>query len=277
MKLSETEIKGVIDFVKKEPKTIQEVSKLINKSWVTTETYLKEIKSKTGAIDIKAFRQGSKSGLKIAYYNHKESASTDQVKEELFRNIKKGREKTDFDFMDLFQLISSKKSKISAQKEKGFSETKELIKLFQMAEDHIYCFSGNMSFINLEFNKTRLLNLMETALKRKVHIKILCRVNLASVQNINKLSKLLTNYSEFLEIRHSYHPLRGFIIDGKLARFKNFEKASKYRGNELEENLLILYELYDESWIIWLEKVFWNIFRTAGDYKTRLTALKKMV
>lgn len=277
MKLSETEIKGVIDFVKKEPRTIQEVSKLINKSWITTETYLKEIKSKTGAIDIKAFRQGSKSGLKIVYYNHKESASTDQVKEELYKKIKNGREKTDFDFMDIFQFIPSKKSKISAKKEESFSETKEIIQLFKQAEDHIYCFSGNMSFINLEFNKFKILDLIEDALKRKVYIKILCRVNLASVQNLNKLSKLLTNYSEFLEIRHSYHPLRGFILDGKLARFKNVEKASKYRGKELTENLLILYEVYDESWIIWLEKVFWNIFRTAGDYKTRLTALKKMI
>ena len=48
MALNDQIIKKVVKFVKKEPRTIQEISKLINKSWVTTDSYIQKIKEQTG-------------------------------------------------------------------------------------------------------------------------------------------------------------------------------------------------------------------------------------
>ena len=70
MKLGDQEIQAVVDFVKQEPRTVQEISKLIGKSWVTADSYLKKIKGRTGLIEIKTFRKGSQGALKIVFYNH---------------------------------------------------------------------------------------------------------------------------------------------------------------------------------------------------------------
>ena len=80
-----------------------------------------------------------------------------------------------------------------------------------------------------------------------------------------------------IEIRHSYQPLRGFLIDDSVGRFKDEEQLKLYRGEELKNNTRIFYEIYDPEWISWLEKCFWSIFRSSIDYSTRLREIQKIV
>ena len=87
----------------------------------------------------------------------------------------------------------------------------------------------------------------------------------------------MAKYPDFIEIRTCYQPLRGFIIDDKLARFKNEEKLATYKQGELNKDTMIMYELYDEEWIGWLQKVFWNMFRFSTDSTTRIKEFKKII
>lgn len=257
--LTEKESRKIIDFVKKEPRTIQDVAKLIG-SWVTASTYTQKVKEQTGLIDIKTFRGGTQGALKIVFYNQPDSLRSDELKDNLFNQIKAGRNKQDFDFFEIYQFAENKKS----------TTKKDLSNLFDQAEDIIYCFSGNLSVINEE----KALSSLENAAKRGVQIKIICRVNLATLKNINKLEKLMVKYPN-IEIKHCYQPLRGFVIDSKVARFKTEE--TEYRKGELDGISKVFFEVYDEEWVTWLQKVFWNFFRTSIDANERLKEIKKIL
>ncbi|MBN1792843.1 hypothetical protein JW826_04125 [Candidatus Woesearchaeota archaeon] len=278
MKLSQTDIKRIVEFVKKEPRTVQDVSKLIGRSWVTTESYLQQIKEDTGLIDIKTFRKGSQAALKIVFPASSSNVSSDDLKDRIFQKIRIGRTKNDLDFMGIYQFIpASNKKAYSEQYEEGeITKGYPISHLLRRAENYVYVFSGNLSFLNTKENGKSVLSVMEELLKKKISVKILCRVNLASLSNISKLSLLIKKYPDLIEVRHSYHPLRGFLIDGKLGRFKNEESALKYKKGELVKNTRIFYEFYDHDWISWLEKVFWSLFRVSLDYESRAKEIRKI-
>lgn len=104
-------------------------------------------------------------------------------------------------------------------------------------------FSGNLSFIKL-FYET-----FDKLLKRGVSIKIPCRVNLATIANISRIQMLMQKYPGQIEVRHRYHPLRGFIIDGKIARVRVEEKIASYRKGELGKDITLAYDIYDKEWL----------------------------
>ncbi|MBU2590034.1 MAG: hypothetical protein KKA65_05060 [Nanoarchaeota archaeon] len=278
MVLKEQDIKKIVSFVKAEPKTIQEVSKLIKKSWLTADSYVKQIKEQTGQIDIKVFRKGTQGALKIVFYNHAGSMHTDDLKENFFNQIKVGRWKDDFDFMEIYQYILEDKKKVFSEEfnESLLPENQNLISSMRKAKNHIYFFSGNLSFTNIEENGEKVLSVMEELLKRKVQFKILTRITVTSIKNINQLLLLIKKYPNLIEIRHCYQPLRGLIIDDDFAQFKVEEYLHKYKLNEIEKNKRIFYEIHDKEWIAWLQKVFWNLFRFSIEYDTRIKELKKI-
>jgi hypothetical protein len=278
MPLKEADTKRITDFVKKEPRTVQEVSRLINKSWLTADSYIKQIKERTGLIDIKTFRKGTQGALKLVFYNYSDSLETDDAKEDLYHKIKNGRVKSDFDFLEIFQFIQDNKKKCFLEEydEEDISKYQQIISLFRQTEKQLYCFSGNLSFINMKEKNVKIIDVFEELLKRKVFIKILTRVNIASLSNINKLKILMQKYPGLVEIRHRYQPLRGFIVDDKLVRFKNEEQLKTYKKGELPKNTRIFYEVYDEDWVLWLQKVFWNLFRSSMDYKQRIKEIDKL-
>jgi len=278
MVLKQSYIKQIVDFVKKEPRTVQDISRLIKKSWLTTDSYVKQIKERTGLIDIKTFRKGTQGALKIVFYNYSDSLVTDDVKESVYNKIRSARRKTDFDFMEVFQFIPEEKKKAFIEKYEDKLEAKKLSlsSLFNQATSNIYCFSGNLSFINTKEKDVKVVSMIEELVKRKIMIKVLCRVDIASTLNINKLQTLMMKYPGFIEIKHCYQPLRGLIIDDKIARFKDEEQIRLYKKEELSENIRIFYEIYDSEWILWLQKVFWNLFRSSIDCNTRLKEIKKI-
>jgi len=279
MVLKEGDIQLVVNHVKTRPRTVQEISRLINKSWVTTDSYVKKIKERTGLIDVKTFRKGTQGALKIVYYNHADAVLTDDIKESLYSQIKNGRFKNDFDFMEVFQFIpeKSKKSFSEEYADPAISSNQQIIGLLRQATNQLYIFSGNLSFINMKENNKQILEIIEELLQNKVRIKILCRINLASLSNINKLTPLMNKYPELIEIKHRYQPLRGFIIDDKIARFKDEELLTSYKQDELHKNTRIFYELYDADWIIWLQKIFWNMYRSAMEHSTRVKEIKQII
>lgn len=278
MGLVEEDISKIVNFVKKEPRTVQEISHLIGRSWVTADSYVKQIAEKTGLIDIKALRQGTKGAVKIVYYNHIDSHITDDVKKHLFSQIMNGRRKTDFDFMEVYQFVKEEKKKcfVEEYKDENLSESQDIINLFKSAQKSIFCFSGNLSFVNMKEGEVEMMDILNELLSRGVRIKAITRVNIASVGNLNKIKMLMQKYPGMIEIKHSYQPLRGFLIDDTIARFKDEEQLKLYRGEELKSNTRIFYEIYDLEWISWLEKCFWSIFRSSIDYSTRLREIQKI-
>ncbi|MDP3990077.1 MAG: hypothetical protein Q8Q01_02625 [archaeon] len=275
--LNEEEKREIISALKSEPLSIQEVSKIINKSWVTTNSYLQNLKERTGLIDIKVFRKGSYGALKVVYYKNIGSNS-DLIKKNLFNQISRARDKKDFDFMELYQFVPNDQKKVFVENYNDQGETwrEDFSRLFKTAEKTIFCFSGNLSFINLQEGNYNILDDIENALKRNVAIKILTRVNAGSMKNLKKVEYLLNKYEDLFEIRHTYQPLRGFIIDQKIARFKNEELTSFYKKRELEENLRIFYEIYDSSWLAWLQDVFWNYYNSAVSYNQREKEIREV-
>jgi hypothetical protein len=278
MGVTQTDLKLIINFVKKEPRTIQEISKLIKRSWVTTDSYVKQVRDETGLIDIKIFRKGTQGALKIVYPSYAESATSDEVKEQLYHLIRNGRVKKDFDFMEVYQYVPNKKKRVFVEEytDEEISKKQQIVSLFRQADNQVYVFSGNLSFINMKEGKTKIIDVIEDLLKRKIRFKILTRVNIASISNINKLNRLMTKYPDLVEIRHTYQPLRGFIIDDKIVRFKNEETVKIYKKGELHKNTRIFYEVTDKEWVAWLQKVFWHLFRSALDHEARLKEVKRI-
>lgn len=278
MVLKDQDIRKIVNFVKAEPKTIQEISKLIKKSWLTADSYVKQIKEQTGQIDIKTFRKGTQGALKLVFYNHTESMYTDDLKENFYNQIKLGRKKEDFDFMEIYQFIPEDKKEVFSEEFNEFSlpQNQNLISTIKKAQNNVYLFSGNLSFVNIEENGKKVLSAIEELLQRKVQVKILTRITISSIKNLNLLLPLIKKYPNLIEIRHSYQPLRGIIVDDNLAQFKVEEYLKDYKPNEIEKNKIIVYKIYDEEWISWLQKVFWNLFRFSIDYNTRIKGLKKI-
>lgn len=272
MVLRDKDTQAIVSFVKKEPRTIQDIAKMLHKSWLTADSYVQQIKERTGLLEVKIFRKGTQGALKLVYYAHPDTLQVDDLRQDLYQKIKNGRFRSDFDFMEIFQFIPEDKKKSSIE-DTPAAYARQMLSMYKAASHNVYCFSGNLSFLR---HSPDLLVVLEDLLRKKVHIKILCRINLATLENINLLLPLLQRYPEYLEIKHSYHPLRGCIIDDQLAFFCDEEKLQMYREGELPRDTRILYEVYDTQWIAWLQKIFWNIFRFSVDYNVRIKELKKI-
>lgn len=278
MKLSQKQIDSIIKFVKQEPRNVQEISLMIKKSWVTTKSYLDQISQNTGLISIKTFRKGSHGALKIVYYNFKDLPTGEEVKEDLFSEIISKRKKEEFDFFEIFQYAQDNQKKLYFRNDsKKDSSKSKLSDYLLQTKNKILFFSGNLSFINQKENNIKILDILEDLLKQKINIKIICRITPSTLNNLSKIQPLLSKYPNSIEIKHRYHPLRGFIIDDKIARFNCFEYSKDYKPNELDKSLNIVYEIYDKEWLLWLQKVFWKIFQSSIDYNIRLKQFRKFL
>jgi len=117
---------------------------------------------------------------------------------------------------------------------------------------------------------------LDELVKRKVIIKVLCRVDLEGKENIERFLSLNSKYGEnAIEIRHDMHPIRGCIIDGKLVRIKEVKEPTG-KINELNKKIFIFYNISDKSWIDWLSRIFWKKFSNSLDANKRLEQLKKI-
>ena len=269
-------IRAVNEFVYKQPRSIKEISELLKVSWITADKYVHYIIDKYGTINLKTFRGGTKGALKIVYWANLEGMRASTAQQILLDKIKLGRKKYDFNPFDIYSLIDINKKEcfVSFQDKLEDQKVHDLVK---GAGRQIFIFSGNISFINDVYNGVRLIDVIGEAARKRINIKILCRVDIASINNIKKILELnkLAGY-DAVEVRHIEQPLRGFVVDDKIARLREDKKKADYKENEISKDLYILYNVYDRDWVEWIEKVFWNLHSNALPAENRINDLEKI-
>ena len=278
--LNQKIIKKINDYVYIKPRTIQEISLLINKNWRTANSYIEKIKQEQGTISIRIFREGTRGALKIVYWNSIEKIHSSQFQERLFQQISTGKHKEDFSPSEIYQYIDKNKKSAQMLNEKSYY-SKENFQDYQnflkSTQQQILLFSGNLSFLNLSYKNKNILQTIEDLAKNNISIKILTRVELPGIENIkNTLSINEKLGKNLIEIHHCFQPLRCTIIDSKIARIKEVKDPKVYPVDELKEKLTILYTIHDEEWIEWLQKVFFNLFRKSISAEKRIEDIENI-
>lgn len=260
--LEKNTIKKILDLVRIEPKTVQDLAKAIQKNWRTADRYVEQIALETGLIKSKIFRQGTRAALKIVYWNALEPGKMSAYQERLLQHILNSKHKEDFSSFDIYQFAENRDSLITQE---GVS----FDKLIANAQQQILFFSGNLSWLDPKSP------ILQNLANKKIKCKILTRIDFVSKEKVNALLKLNIRFGEdFLEIRHCNQPLRGMIIDDTIISLK--ETLSSQYHRELKENVYLSYVIKDKSWIVWLQQVFWQLWNQSIDAKTRLQALKEI-
>lgn len=262
----------IVSFVKQEPKTIQEVSLAIGKSWVTTEKYVSLLSTTSGELKMKTFRKGSRGALKLVYWTGHQTLQSDKAKELLFESILAGKRKPDFDVVDIFQFVPKNKRTASVIIP-GTTKGSNHFDILSKATSQILFFAGNLSFLTEKQSGKKILKLFESLLEQGVVIQILSRVNVGTLRNIEALKSLLAQYPEQLSIRHAYQPLRGSIIDGELVRLYGEEQKVQNKQGELRDDVMVAFDIDDDVWVKWLEQLFWHYWKQSIDYKERIIVL----
>jgi hypothetical protein len=270
---SET-IRKIEDFVYAKPRSIQEIAAHIGKNWRTADRYIEEIEKELGTVSTRVFRGGTRGALKIVYWASVEKVSHSIFQEKLEQEILAARRKEDFSAFDIFQYVPDKDRKLFVQNREDNIE--ELGKILVGAQKQVLVFSGNLSFINIENKKKDLSQVFDELAKKGIAIKVLCRVDLAGRDNVEKLLSINSKYGKnLIEIRHDNHPIRGIILDGKFVRLKE-KKEPTGKINELDKRVFIFYNITDKSWVDWLSRIFWKKFSNSMDANRRLEQLKQI-
>jgi len=268
-------INKIEEFVYPKPRSIQEIAEFIEKNWRTADRYIEEIEKNFGTISTRVFRGGTRGALKIVYWASVEKVSPSIFQERLEKDIFTCKKKEDFSAFDIFQYVPEKNRK-SIVHNKEEENIKEFNKLLLTTKKQILFFSGNLSFINLKDKKKDMLETFEKLISKNIKIKILCRVDLAGKENIERVLSLnLKHGKNLIEIRHDLHPIRGVIIDGKFIRLKEVKEPTG-KIKELNKKVFIFYNISDKSWAEWLSRIFWKKFSNSMDANKRLEPLKQI-
>lgn len=268
-------IQKIETFVCAKPRSIQEISLHLGKNWRTADRYVDEIEEQFGTIATRVFRGGTRGALKIAYWAAAGRVKHSVFQEQLERAILAARRKEDFSAFDIYQHVESRKKEViaCANEIDNFCDYRELL---SSTERQLLLFSGNLSFINIQKKEKDMFDIFDALSKKGVTIKILCRVDIAGKDNVEKLLSLNFKHGkEYIEIHHAEQPLRGAIVDGKVIRLKEVNEPTG-KINELNKKLFIYYTIKDKEWAEWLSKIFWNIFSSSLDARTRVQEIKKI-
>lgn len=268
--------KKIENFVSNKPRSIQEISIYINKNWRTADRYIKEIEEQYGTLSTRTFRKGTRGALKIVYWSGIEKISSSVFQEQLEKQIMYARKKEDFSAFDIYQHVPDKSKKATLEKTSEENETnlKEFENLQKSAKKQLLIFSGNLSFINLK--RINILKIFGGLIEKGVKIKIICRVDLAGKENVEKVLSLNFKYGkDAIEIRHKDHPIRGFIVDNKLFRIKEIKEPTG-RIKELNKKIYIFYTIKDKEWAEWLSKIFRKMFNESISAEKRLEEINKI-
>ena len=267
--LKQETIKKIEKSVKNRPRTVEEISKILGKNWRTADNYIKKISTEQGTIATHTFREGTRGALKIVYSTTQKDFHSTAYQERIFSQIISLRKKEDFNPFDIYQHVPEQKRRafLEKQTELEITEKQGLTNALRSAENQVLIFSGNLSWAITKQGETTLLSLLEELILRKIPIKIICDVDIESLENISRILSLNEKHkTNQIEIRHTEQPLRAFIVDTKFARFKQHK----------QKNTFIFYEIKDEEWVNWLQKLFWQIFRTSIGAEQRIKDLKSI-
>ena len=265
----------IIDFVKEMPRTIQEISRLLNVNWRTANNYVRWIEMHQGTISMRTFRGGTRGALKIVYYRTCESGG-EPLKKLLYDRILTSKQIDDFDFFDIYQSVDKNKRKVYVDSSKypNVSSRQGFLDYISSCKENLFVFSGNVSWINLKEKKSRRMDsVIRRLLNKEVNLKVIARIDITSIKNIEHLL-VLDDERELIKVRHSTQPLRGFIQDDTSMRFKS--EISQLKTREAKKDLSIFYQINDRDWVNWMTGIFWNMFSTGMPYKDRLIALEEV-
>jgi hypothetical protein len=279
MSLDSESEKKIIDYIYKKPCTISEIAFLIHKNWRTADSYVEQIVQRSGTIAVRTFRKGTRGALKIVYWNNNEKMNSSEAQERLFEQIKSGRTKEDFSPFNIYQFADSKKRSafVEQQGEEATTLKQDIAGLLRSAKKEVFIFSGNFSWSNLTQGKEKLISVFEEIARRGVHIKILSRVDIASYRNVVKMLEINHKLGkDMVEIRQCEQPLRAFIIDDEVVRFKEILNPEDYIRDEISKKTYAFYEITDKDWIEWLTIVFWSLFRTSIPAEKSIQDLKSI-
>jgi len=274
-------VEKINSFVYSKPRSIDEIAKHISVNWRTANRYVEKISKEEGTISSRVFREGTRGALKVVFWNNIEKLHASEVQERLFKQIQSGRKKEDFSPSEIFQFVDKNKKKLKVMNEKKYNSTsnfKDFADRLKGTKRQILFFSGNLTFSNMAHHDKKIRDIMEELGKEKISSKVLTRVELAGIENIKNVLSINKRIGyDAIEIRHCYQPLRTTIIDDKVAVLKEVLDPKNYANNELKQKLFILYYIYDEDWIEWLQKIFWSLFRSSLDARNRMEELKMFV
>ncbi|MBR9703160.1 hypothetical protein GOV10_03930, partial [Candidatus Woesearchaeota archaeon] len=260
--------KQILDYVQKQPCTINDIAMLLGRNWRTANSYVERAAQETGLIAIKVFRKGSRGALKIVYWSALDSQTGSAHQKALLKRIVAGRTKEDFSAFDIYQFVSEDKREARVKEEEEQASPSSLL---EKAGEQFLSFSGNLSWIDLYPDTWQQL---EDMAKRHVSIKVLTRIDLTSKEKTEKLLAINERVGwDAVAVRHAEHPLRAMIIDDRLASIKEVLSPNLSQYKELKKKLFIFYRIRDEDWVRWLQQVFWNIWEHSVDAETRLKAL----
>ncbi len=271
-------VREIEELVYKKPRSMQEIAQHIKRNWRTADRYVEEIEKEWGTIATRVFRGGTKGALKIAYWASVEKLGSSLFQENLEKEILLFKKKEEFSAFDLFQHVGDKQKKAIVEEAKSDDETNlgELGQLLSSAQKQLLIFSGNLSFINNKNKDFDALKIFEDLIKKKVSIKIICRVDFAGKENIERILSL--NYKlgkDAIEIRHREQPVRAYLIDNKIARLKEVKEPTG-RAHELNKKMYLFYTIKDKEWVEWLSKVFWKMYSSSIGAQKRLEELSKI-
>ncbi len=277
--LNQELVKTIEDFVYLQPRSMFEISEHIKKNWRTADRYVEEISSEFGNIKIKIFRGGTRGALKIVYWNLNEKLSKNIFQQEIENKIFASSKKEDFSAFDLYEQVEEKNKKVTVENVSDEVKTNlyELRDLLDSTKKQILLFSGNLSWLNLKNKDIDFLKSLEVLIEKGVKIKVICDVNLAGKENIEKLLSLnFKTQKEAIEIRHRKQPLRGIIFDDKKFRIKEVVEPTG-KINELNKKLFLYYTIQDKNWIEWITKIFYKMFRNGVSAEKRIQELDKII
>lgn len=265
------------NFVRIKPRTIQEIALFIGKNWRTANSYVEKISKETGEISYRVLRSGTPGALKIVYWNNLEQINHTQTQERLFRQIEIGKDVEDFSPFDVYQYVDEKKKNafIETQAEENINVKQDLVGTLRSAEKQVLFFSKNLSWANVKQKNIKIIEVFKELVEKGISIKFLSDINISNIENAQKLTALNDIFGkDLIEIRHCKHPLRAFIVDDKVMKFKERREPSKDKNSKFKKESYLFYEIYDKEWIEWMQKVFWGLFRTSMPVYKRIKELK---
>ncbi len=270
-------IKKINDFVYTKPRTIQEIALLIKKNWRTANSYVDKIAQESGSIAIKTFREGTRGALKIVYWNNIDKIHSSSFQERLQQQIETGRTRDDFSPSEIYQYVDAKKKSAWLLTEETYSK-KDNFENFKNSllttKSQILFFSGNLTFCQMSYKNKTILDTIEHLAEKGISMKILTRVELPGIETIKKVLAINKKIGrDVIEIRHCYHPLRVTIVDSDSMSMKEVRDPAFYSEGELEKPVTFIYNVYDEDWLEWMQRVFWNLFRGSLSAEKRIKDL----
>jgi hypothetical protein len=274
--LDEATQKRILAFVAAQPRSIDEIAKHLGKNWRTADRYVVRIAQETGALSVRTFREGSQGALKVVYLVTADRIPGTQVQDRLFARILAGRQKTDFSALEIYENASPERRSATLHRfpNVDVAPERDLIGLVRGAQQQIHSFSGNLSWTHRTQDGERLIDALAKRAAAGVAIRVVCRVDLATVENLREIEAINARLGrEAIEVRHCEQPLRGLVIDDRVFHLKEVLDPERYRPGELSERTFLFYDISDPSWVAWATRVFWRLFQTGTPAARRLAAI----